>query len=125
MPRYEQSIEMVSIEAIVLCRRKVMSESDEVADSQTLAYEEAANLHAQKPDHELLRYVLRPDDDAVREEFVKRFGRPDLDQEANQAPSATAYMYVKYFLALHEANKDPMKEIVVIHGSPDSEYEIR
>ncbi len=92
-----------------------MSDSDEAADGKALAYEEAALLHAKKPDHPLLKYVLRPDSDSVWDEFVAKFGKPGLSREAQRAYPAVAYMFAKYWVALREANQDPEKEIVVSH----------
>ena len=49
-----------------------MSDSDEVTGGIELAFMEVQKLRKMKPDHELLRYVLHPDADAVREEYMHR-----------------------------------------------------
>lgn len=93
-----------------------MSDHCEAEDGQALAYEEAAKLHAMKPDHELLRYALRPDNDEVYEEFIARFGKPGLTREQQRTAPAVAYLYAKYYLALREACADQEKQIVGSHG---------
>ena len=80
-----------------------MSDSAEAADGQLLAYEEAKRLAKLKPDHELLRYVLHPDDDVVWGEFVTVFGKPGLSREEKKAYPAGACMYAQYWIALREA----------------------
>lgn len=95
-----------------------MSDSDEAADGQTLAYREAYLLHVKKPDHPLLKYVLRHDDDAVWEEFVAKFGKPGLSREEQRAYPAQSYMWAKFWVALRQANENPDAEIVVDHSPP-------
>ena len=97
-----------------------MSDHCEAEDGQALAYEEAAKLHAMKPDHELLKYALRPDNEIVWGEFIARFGKPGLSREDQKAAPAVAYLYAKYFITLREACADPEKPIVVNHGSTSS-----
>lgn len=105
-----------------------MSDSDEATDGQALAYEEAVRLAKLKSDHELLRYALHPDDDAIWEEFVGRFGKPGLSREAQKAYPAIAWLYAQYWIALREAcdeldpaaRKDPVK----IPFSPPGSYSL-
>lgn len=96
-----------------------MSDGDEVASGIELAFAEAHKLHKLKPDHELLRYVLHPDDDAVWEEYMNRFGKPGISREQRSASPAMGYVYAKYYCALREACEDPEKEIIVSHTSPE------
>jgi|GEM_PF-4129209 len=90
-----------------------MSDSDEAADGQRLAYEEARKLFQRKPDHELLRYALHPDDDGIWDEFITRFGKPGLSRDAQRAYPAIAYLYAKYWIALSDACANPEKVIMV------------
>ncbi len=96
-----------------------MSDNDEVADGIELAFTEALKLRKMKPDHELLRYVIHPDDDAVWEEYMNRFGKPGISQEQRSSSPAMGYVYAKYYLALREACADPEKEIIVSHELPE------
>lgn len=92
-----------------------MSDSDEVASGSELAFLEAQKLHKLKPDHELLRYVIHPDDDAVWEEYMNRFSKPGISHEQRSTSPAMGYVYAKYYLALREACEDPEKETIVSH----------
>lgn len=96
-----------------------MSDSDEVTGGIELAFMEAQKLRKMKPDHELLRYVLHPDDDAVWEEYMNRFGKPGISPEQRSTSPAMGYVYAKYYCALREACADPEKEIIVSHESPE------
>lgn len=80
-----------------------MSDHDEATYGQVLAYEEAKRLARLKPDHELLRYALHPEDDAIWEEFIGRFGKPGLSREAKKRSSAIAWLYAEYWIVLREA----------------------
>ncbi|MBP6929747.1 MAG: hypothetical protein KBB77_02315 [Candidatus Moranbacteria bacterium] len=93
-----------------------MSDSDEAADGQFLAYQEAKKLHQTRQDHPLLKYALYPDDDVVWEEFVAKFGKPGLTREQQKAYPAVAYMYAMYWVTLRQANQNPHQEIMVNHG---------
>ncbi len=96
-----------------------MSDNDEVADGIELAFTEALKLRKMKPDHELLKYVIHPDDDAVWEEYMNRFGKPGISREQRSSSPALGYVYAKYYLALREACADPEKEIIVSHELPE------
>lgn len=91
-------------------------------DAQDLAFEAAVRLHAPCPQHELLRYFLYPQ--KYWEGFLERFGRPGATPEEQASKEGLEYVYAKWFLALREACMDPEKEIVVTHGSPDSDYRL-
>ena len=96
-----------------------MSGSDEVTGGIERAFMGAQRLRKMKPDHELLRYVLHPDDDAVWEEYMNRFGKPGINPEQRSTSPAMGYVYAKYYCALREACADPEKEIIVSHESPE------
>ena len=83
-----------------------MSDSDEAANAQSLAYEEAGRLHAIKPDHPLLKYALWPDDDVVWEEFIARFGKPGISRDVQRSAPAVAYLYAQYWVALRQARAE-------------------
>lgn len=93
-----------------------MSDSDEAADGQFLAYQEAKKLHQTRQDHPLLKYALSPGDDAIWEEFVAKFGKPGLTREQQRGYHAIAYMYAMYWVTLRKAKENPDQEIVVNHG---------
>jgi hypothetical protein len=96
-----------------------MSDGNEVSDGQFLVYVAARQLYVIKPDHKLLRYVTQVDDDAVWEEFMTRFGKPDNTRQDNESSPGMAYIYAMYFLALEEACRNPDQEIIVHHRTTE------
>lgn len=92
-----------------------MSDGCEAIDGQWLSIREVKRLYSLKPDHELIRYSLETGDDAVWEEFIKRFGKPGISRKDQSSAPALAYTYTMYCIALHEACEDPEKVIVVNH----------
>jgi hypothetical protein len=103
-----------------------MSDSDEAADGQALAYDEAIRLAKLNPDHELLQYALHPGDDAIWEEFIARFGKPGISREVQKAYPAMAWLYAQYWIALREAcdELDPtvVKNPAVVPFTPAGNY---
>lgn len=91
-------------------------------DAQDLAFEAAVRLHVLCPQHKLLCYFLYPA--KYWEAFLERFGKPGTTPEEQASKEGLEYVYAKWFLALHEACMNPEKEIVVSHGSPDSDYRL-
>ncbi len=81
-----------------------MSGNHDVEDGVFLALEEAKRLRLKDPDHELLRYIEHAKDQAVWEEFLTRFGPPDLSREERQSYAAMASVYTTYIVALRDAN---------------------
>lgn len=76
----------------------------EVEDMVFLALEEAQRLRAKDPAHELLRYIEHSEDQAVWEEFLVRFGEPNLNREERQTYPAMAHVYTTYVSALRDAS---------------------
>ena len=81
-----------------------MSGNHEVEDDVFLALEEAKHLRAKDPTHDLLRYIEHAEDQAVWENFLTRFGQPDLSREERQTYTAMASVYTTYANALRDAS---------------------
>jgi len=80
-----------------------MSDRDEVVDGMDLALEEGRKLIKKNPKHELLRLLTDAGDDAIWEEFQRRFGKEGLSEEERSSHRAQAYFFGQYFLALKKA----------------------
>jgi hypothetical protein len=80
--------------------------SDVVSDcdaGMALAMETAKELYKRDPNHELLRFFEKADDDKIWNEFQERFGIRDATKAERNNPNGRAYLFVHYFLALKKA----------------------